>query len=129
MSQDLRRTRTKRSEIVPSCAIALLLCLALAGACLNPIPDDFPQSTTESSGFDPGAPGAEREPAPPNADEPSVPDRSEPPPLFGGELPGNAEAPGGTGSAGDAGAGDAGASARSLSVERQADAGAPSPPP
>ena len=111
-----RNAKTRRSQIVPVCAIGTLLLAAVA--CLNPMPDDFPndvdsppeQEAGGSSGEGTGGgvvDGQAGGTGSPSTDDGSSPEA--PRPVEGDAGPPGVDAPdAGCGPAPDAGAADAG---------------------
>ena len=110
-----RNARTRRSQIVPVCAIGALLLAAVA--CLNPMPDDFPndrgtppeQEAGGSSGQSTGGGVVEGQAGgagSPNTDDGSSPEA--PPPVEGDAGPPVVDGPDAGCVAPDAGAADAG---------------------
>lgn len=59
MAAPERRATARRSGVVPTCAaFAAALAYALATACLNPMPDDFPSNDESGSATDRGSGGS-----------------------------------------------------------------------
>jgi hypothetical protein len=121
---ELRKGAARRSRFVPVCAIAALL--SGAGACLNPIPDDFPNQAERDDDDDvlvgPGSAGGSASPGEVGSgasqDEDTVGPPSSPAPEQPGAIVPNAPD---AGEAADAGA----AQPRSDTREQDAsDAGA-----